>query len=86
MNTVADEILITSKSSSFECRCPKCAGWMPQSRICRYFPVRRCGLIILCTFDFKKFTVFLKFFLKMRPSSKVGPAMAGPTGPVPPGL
>ena len=22
----------------------------------------------------------------MRPSSKVGPAMAGPTGPVPPGL
>ena len=74
MNTVADEVLITFKS------------WMPQSRICRYFPVRSCGLIILYTFDFKKFTMFLKFFLKMRPSSKVGTAMARPTGPVQPGL
>ena len=28
--------------------------------------------------------MFLNFFLKMRPSSKVGTAMAGPTGPVQP--
>ena len=30
--------------------------------------------------------MFFKIKIYMRPGSKVGPAMAGPTGPVPPGL
>ena len=38
---------------------PKCVGWMRLSRICRHFPVRRCGLIFLYTFAFKSFTMFL---------------------------
>ena len=29
--------------------------------ICRYFPVRRCHLIIVYTFDFKNFTLFCFF-------------------------
>ena len=39
---------------------PKCVGRIPRSRICRYFPVRRSYLIFLYTFNFKKFTMFLK--------------------------
>ena len=55
--------------------------------IYRYFPVRRCRLIIAYTLDFKKVTIFfLDLKKKIRPSSKVDPAMAGPTGPVLPGL
>ena len=55
--------------------------------ICCYFPVRRGRLFFVYTFDSKNFTVLFWIFVKeMRPSPKVGPAMAGPTGPVPPGL
>ena len=43
---------------------------------------------IFAHFDFKKFTFYLKFFKKKcyQAFLKVGPAMAGPTGPAPPGL
>ena len=47
---------------------------MSLSQVCRLnAAVRGCGLIVLYTFGFKKFPMFLKIAKKLRPSSKVGP-------------
>ena len=53
--------------------------------ICHYFPVSRCRLIIYTLLILKILHLFFRL-KKIWPSSKIGPVMAGPTGPVPPGL
>ena len=80
--SVADEIFIIPKRVSLS----QVRRLNTTVAIYRYFPVKRCRLIIAYTLDFKKVTTFSRFKKKLRPNSKVGPAMAGPTGPVPRGL
>ena len=50
------------------------------------FLLEEVALFLYTLLILKSLQSFLKLKKYMRPSSKVGPAMAGPTGPVPPGL
>ena len=60
---------------------------MPLSQFVAVFLLEEVTILLYTLLIlFLKFTILFWIFLKMRPGPKVGPAMAEPTGPVPPGL
>ena len=61
------------------------ANWIPLSQFVAIFLLDDVALLLYALLILKVHNLF-NFFLKMRPSSKVGPAIARPTGQVPPGL
>ena len=50
------------------------------------FLLEDVALLLYTLLILKRSHLFFFRLKKTRPSSKIGPAMAGPTGPVPPGL
>ena len=81
--SVADEIFIISKAN---CCYPKCVGWMPLSQFGAIFLLEDVALLLYSLLILKISHLYFFRLKKVRPSSKIGLAMAGPTGLVPLGL